>query len=392
MPSAYAPAVGGVEELSERLAQQLIGSGHRIEVWTHRHPPELPAVDTIRGITIRRFVMPLPTAKIRKALQFGPGVARALAEMGRARRAFAPDVLHVQCFSANGVYASALAALFRVPLVVTLQGETVMDDNDIYQHSASLRLGLRVGLRRAATVTGCSQFVLDDAVRRFGLAPQRGVIVPNGFQVGDGAVAPGLALPFERFVLGLGRVVEKKGFDLLINAFALVADDHPEVGLVIGGNGAARPGLLAQVQRLGLSDRVVLPGMLSRDEVAWAMHHAAVFVLPSRIEPFGIVVLEALSAGRPVIVSDRGGATEIVSDGKDGLVVDPFDSQALAAAIGRLLEDDGLRTRFTEAGRARVRDFAWDAVTARYTALYQEVAPGAAAASVRSSEPEPPRA
>jgi glycogen synthase len=371
LPSAYAPAVGGVEVLTQHLAHHLLASGHRVEVWTIRHPSQLPAVDTIQGITVRRFALPLPAAEVGKALLFGPAAARAAVNTARAARSFSPQVLHVQCFSANGVYASALSALSGVPLVLTLQGETVMDDNDIYERSTSLRLGLRAGLRRAHTVTACSQFVLDDAVRGFGLPPGAGVVVPNGVDDRDPTTPTPLELPFERFVLGLGRVVEKKGFDLLIDAFEAVARDHPDVGLVIGGDGAARRGVEAHARDLGLSDRVALPGMLSRGQVAWAMHNAVMFVLPSRVEPFGIVVLEALQAGRPVIVSAHGGASEIVRDGKEGLVVDPFDCPALATAIRRILDDSALRTRLTDAGRARVRDFTWEAITESYVAIYE---------------------
>jgi glycogen synthase len=114
-----------------------------------------------------------------------------------------------------------------------------MDDHDIYERSSSLRLGLRFGLRTARAVTGCSQFVLDDAVARFGLAPGRGLMIPNGVQVNDKVEPASLDLPFDRFVLAMGRVVEKKGFDLLIDAFGPVAERHPDVGLVIGGDGAA---------------------------------------------------------------------------------------------------------------------------------------------------------
>lgn len=384
-PSAYAPAVGGVEQLTQSLALHLIASGHTVEVWTIRHPRELPAAEMLQGVRVRRFVLPLPARSVRKALPFGPSAARAVLEAGRATRAFSPHVLHVQCFSANGVYASALSALFRIPLVVTLQGETVMDDHDIYERSSSLRLGLRAGLRRAHAVTGCSQFVLDDAVSRFGLAAGAGAVIPNGVELPDRTPKIRLDLPFERFVLGVGRVVEKKGFDLLIDAFERVARDQQEVGLVIGGDGAARLGLMARARDLGLSDRVALPGMLSRGQVAWAMQKAAVFVLPSRVEPFGIVVLEALEAGRPVIVSGRGGASEIVRDGREGLVVDPFDSQALATAIGRVLGDAALRTRLISAGRSRVGDFAWDDITARYVGLYER----AAADSRRTQREEP---
>src|SRR5581483_7457805 len=105
-----------------------------------------------------------------------------------------------------------------------------------------------------------------------------------------------------------GRLVHKKGFDLLVEAFARLAPDHPSLGLVIAGDGPARNDLVSQVERFGLPGRVALPGTLSQTQIALAMSTASIFVLPSRVEPFGIVVLEALRAGCPTIVSTRGGA------------------------------------------------------------------------------------
>jgi glycosyltransferase involved in cell wall biosynthesis len=370
IPSAYAPAVGGVEELTRRIAHHLIRRGHVVEVWTIRHPAELPAAELIDGVTVRRFDTPLPAARAASVLRIGPEAGRAALVLRRAVRAFRPDLMHVQCFSANGVYAAALSRLLRVPLVVTLQGETVMDDRDIYERSVSLRTGLRTGLRQAAAVTGCSQFVLDDAIRRFGLQPQRGQVIPNGVDL-DGDPPPiKLDLPFDRFVLGLGRVVEKKGFDLLIRAFAELPG-RDGLGLVIGGDGPAAGALRDQVGRLGLQDRIAFPGTLSRGQVAWALAHAAVFVMPSRVEPFGIVALEGLATGHPVIVSSRGGAPEVVRDGEDGLVVDPFDSPALAAALARALDDDALRAHLQVSGPARVAGFGWDGIVERYLQVYR---------------------
>jgi glycogen synthase len=252
-----------------------------------------------------------------------------------------------------------------------------MDDNDIYEHSTSLRLGLRAGLRTADVVTGCSQFTLDDAVARFGLRPADGVVVPNGVDLRDRAEPVPLELPFSRFVLAYGRMVEKKGFDLLIDGFRRLADRHPDVSLVIGGDGSARPALTEQIERLGLTGRVILPGRLSRGQVTWATRHASAFVLPSRVEPFGIVVLEAMDAGLPVVVSSHGGAGEIVRHGIDGLVVDPFDLDALA--------DPGATEGFIAAGRARSSEFSWEAITDRYVALY-----GKAMATANSRHPLQP--
>jgi glycogen(starch) synthase len=375
--SAFAPAVGGVEELTRRLAEHLIGAGDTVEVWTSRHPPSLPEDEVISGIRVRRFALPLPRMSSRELARFPLAATTAIVTLCRAAAKARPDLLHVQCFSANGVYATALSALIRRPMIVSLQGETVMDDHDIYDESVTLRGGLRLGLRRAAGVTACSRFVLDDAERRFGLREHVGTVVPNGVDLEHHDRPVAIDLPAGRFVLALGRVVEKKGFDLLLDAFSRLAAVYPDVGLVIGGNGDARPALIEKVVALGLSERVVLPGTLGRGQVAWAMQNASIFVLPSRVEPFGIVVLEALRAGRPVVVSSRGGAGEIVNHDRDGLVVDPFDVGSLASAIARLLSDDQLSRRLGAAGALCVERFAWPRIAAQYRDIYHDVATGA---------------
>lgn len=374
VPSAYAPAVGGVEELTAKLARRLQRAGDEVEVWTIRHPAELPADETLAGIRVRRFAMAMPRLAARSLATLPLELHRSWQPLVAAARSLRPDVIHVQCFSANGAYATGLAGRTRTPLVVTLQGETVMDDGAIYDRSVTLRTALRGGLRRATAVTGCSQFVLADAERRFGLAAGRGEVIPNGVELGESAEHEPLALPFDRFVLGLGRVVEKKGFDLLLDAFATLARAHPELGLVIAGEGAARDGLVASAARAGFGPRVAFPGALARAQVAWAMAHARAFVLPSRVEPFGIVVLEALRAGCPAIVSRHGGATEIVRDGIEGIVVDPADRRALAGAIDRVLGDAALARTLAQAGRARVAAFDWEHVAGRYREIYERVA------------------
>jgi glycogen(starch) synthase len=373
IPSAYAPAVGGVEELTSRFAHRLLGSGDDVEVWTIRHPQVLPEDEEIDRVRVRRFLLPMPRMSARALMSFPRESRRALATLVAAAEEFRPDVIHVQCFSANGAYAIPLASRLRVPLVVTLQGEAVMDDTDIYDRSLALRLALRRAGRKAAAVTACSRFVLDDAEARFGLARGRGRVIPNGVELAEGVTAEPLSLPFERFVLGVGRVVEKKGFDLLLKAFERVASLHEDLGLVIGGNGPARDRLIAAAAAAGLGDRVAFPGTLSRSQVAWALDAAAVFVLPSRVEPFGIVVIEALRAGCPTIVSSRGGATEIVRDGVNGIVADPCDTAALAQAIHRALSDEGLAAQLRHAGPTRAAEFDWRLIAAQYRDVYEHV-------------------
>jgi glycosyltransferase involved in cell wall biosynthesis len=374
MPSASAPAVGGVEVLTSRLAYQLRSRGHDVEVWTARSDNDsLPADEIIEGVRVRRFTFTLPGAALGSLLRFPVRAASTLRALRRAANEFCPDILHVQCFSGNGAYATVLSRLIGTPLVVTLQGETVMDDHDIYDHSVALRTSLRMGLRRAACVTGCSAFVLGDARERFGLEMQKAQVIFNGVDLNETTPVP-LALPFDSYVLGLGRVVYKKGFDLLLDAFARVADKYPDVGLVIAGDGAERSRLRQRAFELELGSRVALPGRLTRGEVMAVMNGAQTIVMPSRVEPFGIVALEAWRAGVPVIVSSRGGAPEFVSDGVSGLVDDPTHERAHAAALESLLRSRAFASQLVTEGRSALSRFQWAGLTTSYEDLYTRIA------------------
>jgi glycogen(starch) synthase len=371
LPSAYAPAVGGVEILTARLASHLQSRGHAVEVWTSRsHGDALPLREDIDGVHVRRFVFTLPRADARALLRFPAAGLTNLSALRAASREFRPEVLHVQCFSGNGAYATALSHLTRVPLAITLQGETVMDDHDIYDRSATLRTALRLGLRRAAAVTGCSAFTLHDARDRFGLDMNKARVVFNGVDL-DEPSETRVRPPFPRYVLGVGRVVPKKGFDLLVDAFSRLQHLDPAVGLVVGGAGPELERLRRDVVARGLEERVFLPGRLTRGEVVALMQHATVFAMPSRVEPFGIVALEAWRAGVPVVVTSHGGTPEFVEDGVSGLVADPRDPERLATALQSLLVSPELRERVVEGARQRLPRFEWSSLVDEYEIAYR---------------------
>ncbi len=380
VPSAYPPSVGGVEELTRHLALALVAAGDDVEVWTGNPDDRDPETVEVRdGLVVRRLPMPLPARAWPSVAHTAAAGPRTLHALRRAARSFRPDVLHVQCFGPNGAYATALSLTTGLPLVVTLQGETLMDDADIFDESLALRAALRVGLRHAVAVTACSAFTLDDAVARFGLPSGRGVVIPNGVSLDPADATAGTGpgpldrLVGRRYVLALGRVVSKKGFDLLLAGYAAMDPADRTADLVIGGSGPALRGLETQAEESGIGEQVHFVGRLSRRQVATAMAGAAVFVMPSRLEPFGIVALEGWRAGTAVVASSRGGAPEFVRDGVDGLLVDPFDTVAVARTLGRLLTDEGLRRSIAAAGRTRVEAFAWPVVAARYRSLYASV-------------------
>jgi glycogen(starch) synthase len=420
LPSAYPPALGGVEELTRHLALALVDAGDDVEVWTLHGDDSRPETVEVRDeLIVRRFPMPLPGGKwssMYRSATIGP---RTVFSLRNAIDAFRPDLLHVVCFGPNGAYATLASRLAGLPLVITLQGETVMDDSDIFQTSSTLRSALRRGIRSAAAVTGCSAFTLADAEQRFGLAPGRGLVIPNGVDLdedhtgteseaktdsGDGRTggagtsgsaasgsAPEPEPPGCPYILALGRVVEKKGFDLLLAAYAGMDVARRTVDLVIGGAGTALEDLRESARGFGIADRVHFVGRLSRGQVARFMAGAEIFVMPSRLEPFGIVVLEGWRAGVAVVATTRGGPPEFVRDGEDGVLVDPFDTTAFTSALERLVGDDDWRRSVAAGGRARVVEFAWPTVAERYRTVYSSVLEKAGVDDRTDHEFSPPR-
>ena len=204
-PSAYLPAFGGVEELTRHLALALVANGDDVEVWAGTaQTSDNPRVETIDGLTVRRFPLPLPAGRVSVLARLPLAGMRTIQAMRRAVDDFRPDLLHVQCFGPNGIYATILSGVSRIPLVLSLQGETFMDDHKAFEQSSTLRTGLRFGLRRAGAVTGCSQYTLTDAEKRFSLPPGHGRVIFNGV---DLAAASSAARPC---VVRVVRVVPRR--------------------------------------------------------------------------------------------------------------------------------------------------------------------------------------
>jgi glycosyltransferase involved in cell wall biosynthesis len=376
LPSAFAPHLGGVEELSKRLAIELRSRGSDTVVITNRWPVELPVDEVIDEVPVHRERFRFPEPKPRHLAGWVVGTRATRRGVRRTIEQHSSDVVHVQCVSSNGYYALRAARALGLPLVVTMQGEMTMDAAQIYQRSATMRRTWRQLVTAADVVTGCSQQVIDEGIAAYGdgLAHKTRV-VRNGVDL----EAVRAAEPMQRerpYLFGIGRLVPQKGFDLLIAGFGRLAAEHPDIDLVIAGEGTEQGALAAQIQHAGLDGRVELIGGKAAPEAFRLFRGATGFVLPSRHEPQGIVVIEAMAAGAPVVATRVGGVPETVRDGLNGLLTEP-DVDSMATALRALLDDPAAARHRAAQASVDVESYDWRRITDQYEACYADALAGA---------------
>ncbi len=210
------------------------------------------------------------------------------------------------------------------------------------------------------------------------------VVIPPGvdirrFRPVATEFSSGIETP-ESYIFALSRIDSNKGLDYLIKAFALVKEKSNAV-LVIGG-GSKNPkthevdvknSLLDLVDSLGLNDRVMFTGYVRDEDLDTYYRNARVFVLPSKYEPFGMTVLEAMACGTSVVATGYGGLRHVLTNRRDSLLVDPSKTDELAAAIIEVLTDDVLAAKLTEAGlRLVAQRFSWQSIAKKTVAFYEK--------------------
>lgn len=295
---------------------------------------------------------------------------RAIRKLVRRERY---DVIHVHWPVPHALFGIAAQRASGAPIVTTYYGAELR----LAARSALLTRLLRAGARQSARNVAISRHTAADLARLTGVEaeviPYSVAFTPHGRST---TPAGGTFT-----VLFVGRLVERKGVPVLLEAWARAA--LPDATLAIVGDGPDRSALEARAAALGIGSTVDFRGRVSDAELGAAYSAADLFVLPAVLdargdtEGLGVVLLEAMASNVPVLASAAGGITDVVVDGESGSLVPPGDPAALAAALQRLRSDSELRARLAAGGIARVRDeFSWDAIADRWAAVYREAAPG----------------
>jgi glycosyltransferase involved in cell wall biosynthesis len=348
----YAPERGGIEATMQSLCEWSVAHGHAVGALVHQRPGVARSrSETIAGVDVRRVAClgaPLYT----------PVSPTFPLELSRAIDRVKPDVLHLHMPNPSCFSALAMRSAKRVPWIVHWHSDIPPDSPDWRLRAAyrAYRPFEQALLKRASAVVATSQAYLDASAA---LAPWRAKahVIPLGVdEAAQAPASPAAWPPGDGIrVLAVGRLSRYKGFDVLLDALAQSRDAR----LLLVGDGECADELRARSTRLGIDARVRFAGNVDDAALLAAYASADAFVLPSlnRGEAFGLVLLEAMRAGRPVIASAIAGSGigDVVADGETGLLVPPGDVAGLADAIARL-DDASLRGRLGAAGRERWRE------------------------------------
>jgi glycosyltransferase involved in cell wall biosynthesis len=366
----YPPAIGGVERHVERLTRGLSAAGARVEVATtdlvRDHPFARTRPRSEAGPrTVRRHrvvrVVPAPQGLGLVA----PGM---FADALRAQ----VDVLHAHAFGYFPTWAGrAVQSLRGIPLVVTPHSDPGggSDLSRLYAHVVAR--GSLFGADRIVALTRREA----DWLTGLGVPEERIRVIPNGVDLEEFADLPPRTVgPHSPVVLFVGRLqARQKGLGTLIDAFARLPPGLRARLRLVGDDWGGLHPLLARARELGVLDRLVATGPLPRSEVLRELASADLLVLPSLFEPFGIVLLEAMASGLPIVATRAGGIPEVVTDRESALLVPAQAPAELAGAMEAILDDPELARRLVTEGRRRVERFSWPRLLPQYVSLFREL-------------------
>jgi glycosyltransferase involved in cell wall biosynthesis len=377
------------------INRHLVRRGHSVTVVTPGDPA-LPLTDTFDGVEVVRFPLTLPPD-----LTYGRVAQSHVSLLGRVTRMFVmahyleaqyratvraarrlgAQVVHAHWAIPTGPAAVRAARHLGVPSVITMHG------GDVYVNPAQgydfptrwyVRPPLRWTLRSATALTAITEDCRRHALRAG--APESSIrIVFNGTDLRRFNPEPDANdLPARQFgphmVFACRQLFPRKGIRFLIEAAARIKPRFPDLKVVIAGDGFERPELEARAQRLGIGADVTFLGWVPNTALPPYYRAAALSVIPSLEEGFGIPAAEAMGCETAVVATDAGGLPEVVEHEVTGLVVPRGDVDALASAMESLLVDPARRRRMGVAGRERaLRLFDWDRTAEQFEQLYRDI-------------------
>jgi glycogen(starch) synthase len=374
----YPPRIiGGLGTHVHKLAVNLARMGVNIHVIT-KDAPDAPDYEQSEGVQIHRVPLYAPEIPqdewVPWTLQFNVALLERAVPLINERIGKV-HVLHAHDWLVAHA-GIALKHAYRIPLVATIHA------TEYGRHQGHLPGPMQKTIHQiewwltfeSVRTIACSNYMRDEVVHIFELPEDKVTVIPNGIEYelfktdADSArIRKQFIEPDSRMVFFVGRLVYEKGVQTVIEAMPKVLEEVPDLRFLVAGTGPHARALQVMIDEFGMSEKIKLLGFVDADKLVKFYKCADITVVPSIYEPFGMVVLEAMVAGCPVIVADTGGLKEIVVHEETGLCFKPNDSESLAQAMIRVLTDDELAQRLTgDAHRFIGEKYNWERI-ARHT-------------------------
>lgn len=348
----YYPHTGGLEKIVTEVAEGLYSTGrYEIQVVTFTNEEEYS--EMVHGIS----VLYIP-------LHVFDGKRRFICEFLNARKRL-KQILTENYDFVSIQYMGYFSAIFSSLRTKTKYSISIHGTDVTGQQSKLIKRIQKRVVDRASVVISNSYYLADVLEKKLNISLQQKLrVIWNGIHMENYETVE--KLTEAKVIVAVGRFAYKKGFDVLIEAFAQVVKSCPDATLVIAGDGVEKSKCEQLSENLGVKEHIEFLGTIPNENIANVFARGKIFVCPSRNESFGIVVLEAMALGIPVIATDSGGVTEILDGGKYGCIVPREDFQSLAQKMIELLCDDVQCIKLHNQGLHRIKEFTIEKVIARY--------------------------
>ena len=376
----YPPRVGGgIARVVYDLSRTLLKDGHDVTVVTYKDG-DAPYFEDDKGVKVYRvdnyminpnnfidWIMQLNFSLIAKANEI-------IAEQGNF------DVIHAHDWLV-AYAAKTLKNSYNIPIVATIhateagRNSGIHDETQRYINDTEWMLTYE-----ASEVIVNSNYMKNELQRLFGLPYEKINVVPNGVNLNlfngverDYTFRRRFAMDNEKIILFMGRLVYEKGVQHLISAMPKILNGYHDSKLVICGKGGMLDELQAQVNAMGIANKVYFAGYMNGKDVQKMYKAADISVFPSTYEPFGIVALEAMLSENPIVVSDIGGLNEIVQHRENGMKAYCGNPNSIADSILELLYDHKLCADITKKAKNKVRnEYNWNKIAQDTHFTYQK--------------------
>jgi len=371
--------VGGIARHCFGLSRALAKKSHEVYVVTLEFPGA-PTFEEMEGVKVYRVKIELGHPNFVKwTFIFNHFMEKLVATLNRDVEF---DVIHIHDWLTAPVGIASKYYLGK-PLISTVHSIEIGRAQTLQSPDSLLIDGLEWWMTyESEKIISCSISMKRELENHFHLPSDKITVIPNAVDVSEyeknvdqEAVKRRYGIePYEKVVLFIGRLVPQKGVEYLIRSIPMVLQQHRDIKFVIAGDGWSKDYLEELARTYGFGDKIRFLGFISDFDLKELTISSDVLVVPSVYEPFGIVALEGMAAGVPVVAANVGGLSEIIEHDRTGVLVYPKNPESIAWGIKRVLSDPGYSRWLVQNAKRKVREeYSWEAVARKTIEVYEKV-------------------